>query len=198
MKHVRFNKTKARLSILNYITTQCLSVRYGDGSASGGFGNNYFQSLIFERPEIGDLVTLSSAPQTEWYLSWYVGFEAKSDSFCDIHVLESIETGNMGNWSNVSFYVLCRDVVNDHPEWKWDDAQYRLKEKWFRACYKKRGAYITLPTRPIFDNFGGVELGTRTRFGMGPVYKRRFPNWKKLTVKMMLEFYDQCEAAKNV
>lgn len=189
-------KSKARLEILNYIITRCKSINYGDDVNRGGFYNNYFFSntLADTPPEPGDLVCLTSARPSEWYLSWYVEYQPYNKngemSYSDIHVLESIETGRLGNWSNVGFDILNRDVVKENPHWRWTDKQYTFKDRWFRACYKKRDAYITLPTFPVFHDGGGVTIGTRKRFSLGSSYFKKFANWKKVLVRDMLEFYD--------
>jgi hypothetical protein len=188
------DKKRARLAILNYIVASCKSMKYGDMPTCGGFDKNYFTpyhgfsgDIV---PQTGDLVTPTVAPHSEWYLSWYVEYISKGDHFEDIHVLESIETGRLCNWSNIGLDILCREVVKNHPEWRWTDKQYEFKDRWFRACYKKRDAYMTLPVPPTFHDGGGVTLGTRKRFGLGSSYYKKFPNWKKVLIRDMLEFYD--------
>lgn len=185
-------KNIARIQILNYIVTRCKSINYGDGKNLGGFNNNYFfpNYPSGEPPIPGDLVCLTSASPSEWYLSWYLELIPQSDYYSNIHVLESIETGKVCNWRNVGFDILCRDVVKQYPEWRWTDKQYAFKDRWFRACYKKRAAFMTLPKSPIFHDGGGVTIGTRKRHGLGGEFNLKFPNWKKVLVKDMLEFYD--------
>ncbi len=180
-------KTKARLQMLNYIINFCTSKNYGDGLNSGGFGDCYFEPK--DKPIPGDLVSLQSAPFSEWYLSWYREY-VEDNKLGGVHVLESIETGKLCNWSNVSFCVLNRKLVNDHTIWKWTDQQFRFKEKWFRACYKKRNAHTDLPCFPEFKEDQSVTLKIRKRFGLGDDRSKQFSNWKKVLVKDMLEFYD--------
>jgi len=190
------NKNKARLEILNYIVTQCKSIRYGSEVTIGGFDNNYFFSNDFaDAPPLpGDLVCLRSTSPSEWYLSWYIEYQPNNRngkmSYSDTHVLESIETGCLCNWRNVGFDILNRDVVKNNPHWKWTDKQYDFKDSWFRACYKKRNMHITLPTFPIFHEGGSVTLGTRKRFGLGSFYTKKFTNWQKVLVRDVVEFYD--------
>jgi len=181
-------KTRAKIDILSYITRFCLSRNYGIGNNQGGLGENAF--LPLEDPKVGDLVSLQSAPASEWYLSWYIEKIPRNDSFDTIHVLESIDTGELCNWSNVSFCVLNRDVVAEHPEWRWMDKQYEFKDRWFRACYKKRNAYIDRPCRPEFREDDSVVLPLRKMFNMGDGTSKIFNNWKKVLVRDMLEFYD--------
>ena len=187
-------KIRARLAIYNYITSFCLSRRYGEhGPNEGGFEDNYFFSGCGDDdlPMPGDLVALSSAPTSEWHLSWYVGMEPGRNYYSNKHLLESVETGEICNWCNVGFMVLCRDVVKRHPEWRWTDAQWAFRDRWFRVCKQRRDAYMTLPVQPVFDKFGSVTLGTRKRYGLGSTYTKKFPNWRKVRIKDMLEFYDQ-------
>lgn len=172
---------RAKIEILNYITSFFLVRNYGDKNV-GCLHDCYFEPK--RNPIIGDLVALSSAPNTEWYLSWYM--ENKSD----IHLLKSIETGKLCNWSNVSFFAMNRKEVDQFPKWRWTDKQYKFKDKWFRACYKKRDAYMVLPTLPEFKVDGSVKIGTRARFNLGEPNEKTFNNWKKVLVKDMLEFYD--------
>lgn len=185
-------KNMAKLDILNYITSFCLSVNYGDGINRGGFGDSYFTPT--DTPKIGDLVILKSGRFTEWYLSWYVGYEQSNNGkFCDIHTLESIDTGKLCNWSNVSFNVLNKDVVDKKPRWKWTDKQFLFEKRWFNSCYEQRGAYINLPIPPKFKENGSVILSTRKRYSRSDGTRGKskvFKNWKKVLVKDMLEFYD--------
>ena len=180
---------QARLEILNYITVFCVARNYGDGVLRGGLGDDYFYPE--DHPIEGDLVALHSAPFSKWYLSWYVGTEYMDDFYTHNHLLQSIEDQSRCYWSNVSFYALNRKVVANHPNWKWSDKQYMFKDKWLRACRKKRDAYMVLPTPPIFGDDGSVILGTRTRYGLGGMTSKKFLNWRKVTVKDMLDFYDQ-------
>ena len=179
---------RARRDILSYITSFCLSRNYGTGANVGGLSENHF--LPLEVPKVGDLVSLQSAPVSEWYLSWYLEEIPRNDSFDTIHVLESVDTGELCNWSNVSFSVLNRSVVANHPEWRWSDKQYEFKDRWFNACYRKRNAYIDRPCKPEFREDGSVTLSTRKMFDYGEGSSRIFDNWKKVLVRDMLEFYD--------
>ena len=181
-------KYRAKLEILYYITSFCLSRNYGDGVNRGGISDCYFEPK--DRPDVGDLVVLTSAPCSEYYLSWYIGCTPKQDLFLNVHTLKSIETGNICNWSNVSFDRLNRKIVDDHPEWKWTDSQFKFKESWFRACYKTRDAYINRPIKPEFKDDGSVILSIRKMFSSEIVATKIFDNWKRVLVRDMLEFYD--------
>ena len=180
--------TEAKIEILNYIMQFCISKKFGNGPTVGGLSDCFFSPS--DKPSVGDLVALTSAPNTVWYLSWYVQLQSRENQYCDIHTLKSIETGELCDWSNVSFYVLNRELIDKNPHWSWTDKQFQFKDKWFRACYRNRGAYHTLPKMPDFKEDGSVVLGTRKRFGFGEDTNKVFDNWKKLLVRDMLVFYD--------
>jgi len=161
---------------------------------------NFSKDHFFEyndTPKIGDLITLKSAPISEFYLSWYLGKERPKGWCEDRHLLESIETGELSYWHNISFAVFNREIVDKHPEWHWSDKQWQFKDKWFRTCYKKRDVYINRPEFPKFKDDGSVKLTLRKIFNHGnPTYKK-FDNWKKVLVRDMLEFYDFVDSTKE-
>jgi hypothetical protein len=174
-------KQKAKIEILGYITQFCLN------NLTIGKPKPPFKAYECDvKP--GDLVALTSAGFSKWYLSWVVEVEKKEGGF-DRFLLESIDDGSLCWWSNVAFHLFQdRDIPQ---KWRWTDRQYKLRDQWFRACHKTRGAYITLPVEPEFTDDGGVILKTRTRFGWDENNKEiKFPDWKKVKVREMLEFYD--------
>lgn len=80
---------------------------------------------------IDTLVRLTFVRNTsEYYLGWLR--EVTGDgSF----LIESIDNGNLCNWSNVSLAYMPIRSIKD--QWRWDDRQFNIKDKWFRACYKR-------------------------------------------------------------
>lgn len=140
----------------------------------------------------GDLVSLSSAPVSEWYLSWVVEFDA-NDGY-PRYLLESIETGKLCWWHNVSVHYMDRQQLADFPHWRWTDRQWAFKDRWWKVCYKRYDAYLTLPLFPVFGDDGlSVTLGTRKRWNEphdSP--SRRFVDFRKVTMKMMEDFYNEC------
>lgn len=149
-------------------------------------------------PEVktGDLVSLCSAPSTQWYLSWFIESRIKN-GFTE-YLLESIEDGELCWWTNVGLNVYDRERVDDRPSWKWNDKQFAFNDRWMKVC-KRNGAYIVLPVTPKFNEDDSVELNVRVRFGFSdytnPV---TFPNWKKLTMKMMDKYYTTCVKEFNI
>jgi hypothetical protein len=110
-----------------------------------------------DRPLPGDLVMLQSAPQSDWHLSWYVKGEG------DRHLLESLKTGELCNWTNVGFVIMNRKWVSEHECIKWTDRQFAF-EKTFRAEFKKADFYIHLPYIERFDGHN-VFITFRVRYG---------------------------------
>jgi hypothetical protein len=172
-------KNKARLSILSRLLSFPMlaqsqwQTHYSDGAA-----------------RVGDLVSLSCAPTTKWYLSWVVEIKGEDGRFTE-YLLESIEDGSLCWWSNVGINIYCRETVADNPAWKWTDKQYDLNARWHRVC-KKHDAYIVLPCPPVFHDDGSVTLNVRIRYGLNDFSnKQTFPNWKKLTMQVMEEYYTE-------
>lgn len=177
-------KNRAKLEILHWICEFSLPVKYGSSGVSAYtcFSDNM-------HPAVGSLVAIQSSPVSKFYLSWVEAVEDR-DGWTH-YLLESIEDGTLGWWSNVGILAYDSEVVGKHPEWRWTDAQFKFADKWKHACYKERDAYITLPTGPTFHGDGSVTIGTRTRHGFDDhAPQKTFPNWRKVTTGMLLRFYD--------
>lgn len=119
-------------------------------------------------PVPGDLVMLQSAPQSEWHLSWYV-----KDQGGDRHLLESLKTGELCNWSNVGLIVMNRKWVSEHECIRWTDKQFAF-EKTFRAEFKKADFYIHLPYISRFDG-DSVYITYRVRYGLNETLTQAEP-----------------------
>ena len=139
----------------------------------------------------GDLVAISGASPSKWYLSWVVEIDP-NDGWPN-YLLESIEDGELGWWSNVSINYYDRSKVNDC--WRWTDRQFALQERWWRVAFKKNDAYIVLPVWPVFDENGGVTLDVRIRHGLSDFHnKKTYPDWRKVTIAMMDAYYKESVA----
>lgn len=183
-------KNRSRILLLSHICQFSLTRRYGD-QVYGGLKDMAFREN--RSPRIGSLVSLSSAPASKWYLSWVAGVSG------DTYTLESIEDGELCNWSNVGIYEYDRSQIDNHPEWRWADKQHGFKDRWWRACYKTRDAYVYRPIYPTFYEDGSVEIGVRVIHGIDPrVIRKTFPNWKKVRASDMLEFYDAAVAELEI
>lgn len=144
-------------------------------------------------PQVGDLVAMSSAPATKYYLSWLHEYDPNNG--WPKYLLESIDDGELCWWENIGLSYYNRERIANMASWKWDDEQYAFDDRWKKVCYKKNDAYIVLPCQPSFMPDGSVWLDVRIRFGLddyrNPVH---FPNWKKVTMKMMDEYYKASSA----
>jgi hypothetical protein len=187
-------KKRARIELLSWIAQFDLRTRHSDGTTYAGLKDGGFRFADICRP--GDLVALQSAPTSKWYLAWC--HEVKVEKYGNIYVLESIEDGEICNWSNVGIRVYDRAEVDRFPSWRWTDAQFAFKDRWNNVCYKEKNAYITLPTGPDFGEGFSVTLGTRTRFSMDEHRpERTFHDWRRVTKKMMGAFYDECVSERE-
>lgn len=175
------SRERARISILSEMLSYP-AARFRDWTNS-----MFSDSDVIE----GDLVSLSSAPDTKWYLSWVREYDPNNG--WPKYLLESIEDGELCWWENVGINIYNRERVAERPTWKWDDDQFAFNDRWKRVCYKRHDAYIILPMLPVF-NGNDVTLAVRTRFGLSDYHSpRTFSNWKKLTMKAMSGFYQECE-----
>lgn len=138
----------------------------------------------------GDLVSLTSAPSSKWYLSWVRDYEHNNGN--PKYLLESIDDGELCWWENVGINIYSRERVNERPTWQWDDRQFAFYDKWLKVCYKWNDAYIVLPVLPIFNEDGSVKLDVRVRFSLSEFSNpKTWPNWKKLYMKEMDAYYKE-------
>ena len=136
---------------------------------------------------VGDLVAMSSVPSSKWYLSWLVDTKPDGAFSSMQYLLESIEDGSLCWWSNVGLSYYNRERIS--PQWRWTDQQFMFNRRWMNAC-KRENAYIVLPLQVCFHDDDSVTLGVRIRFGFSDfTNSKTFPNWKKLLMKSMQEYY---------
>lgn len=190
-------KNRAKILILSHITQFSLATNYG-GKVYGGLADMAFHNGNREVIP-GDLVALKAAPSTKWYISWLVSKQWPEGYACEQYTLESIEDGELCDWHYVELVYYNRTQVESHPEWRWTDEQHAFNDRWKKVCFNERDAYIYLPTQAVFDG-DAVTLGTRTRYSLDDFRAtKRFTQWRKITKKQMLEFYDAAvlEAKSN-
>lgn len=173
-------KTRARPAILNFIAQLTLQRPWG--------GHSGLQWERNDDPPVGSLVALQAAPASKWYLSWVVSTKTGSSQFMNKYLLESIEDGSLCEWGNVGLLVLPAEHTS--AQWRWTDKQYAFNDRWRRACHRHRDAYMYLPVDTTFDG-DVVTLRVRARHGLDSrIISRQFPNWRKVRVADMLDFYD--------
>lgn len=176
------SRDRARISILSELL------------AFPTINGKYWDSDCFSSGAIlGDLVSLSAAPASKWYLSWVKEIDKTQDRY----LLESIEDGSLCWWSNVGLNVYNRDRVKERLSWMWNDKQYELNDRWLKVC-SRNASYIVLPVTALFNKDGSVVLDVRIRF-VESSYKNptKFENYKKLTMKKMEQFYLACTEEYN-
>lgn len=186
-KRKPIRKERSRILILNWIFDFSLSIRYGD-HIHAGMSGCAFDGMGRAKP--GDLVALRSAPTSKYYLSWLVSEKRRGG--WDYYLLESVEDNSLMEWYNVALMPYNGETVKDHPQWRWTDRQHEFNDRWARVCRTRRAAHIYLPVIVSYGEGHEVTLGIRTRHALSNLSPRRvFPDWRKVTIKMMLEFYDE-------
>lgn len=180
------NKNRARLAILNRLLS------------FPTIGQFKWEGSIFAKPKIGDLVSLQSAPDSKWYLSWVVEIEFREGGW-NRWLLESIEDNTLCWWENVGFSIYKKEELDLHPEWRWTDKQFELRDRWHRV-FAKQDAYLTRPGKFEFTEDGGLTVGVRERHDFGEdqfFYAKTFPDWKKVTIGQLTEFYIEGDSARE-
>lgn len=178
-------RTRARYAILSDMLS-FPTVRHRHWHSDLGFDG---------QPQVGDLISLSSAPVSKWYISWLL--EIDPNEGWPKYLLESIEDGSLCWWENVGLNWYDRERVANNPTWKWTDKQFDFYDKWNKVCYRRHDAWHVLPMLPVFNpDDDSVTLNLRIRHGFSDFhYPQVFNNWKKITMKQMSEYYlAGCEA----
>jgi len=189
---IKDTRNTSRIEILNFVVGFCSVKYYGENQFATCKKENSFHSTGFDKqlPPIGSLCRVEFSKSTKWYLGWLKKIKDGNNRFDMQYLIESIEDGSLCWWSNISISHLPLETTDKFPEWKWTDKQWDFKKRWWNACYKKRDAYIIRPMFPVFNDDGSVVLKFRQMFSNGIFTERKIDNWKKATVKEMVEFYD--------
>ena len=176
---LKTTKNRARYSILSEML------------AFPMLGANYFSTGL---PIVGDLVSLSFAFSSKWYVSWVV--EISDDR--KRYLLESIEDGELCWWENVRFNIFDRNRVKERPSLKWNDRQFQLNDKWIKTSRKIDG-YRVIPNPAVFnENNDSVEFSVRIRFGIDDyTNSKTFENWRTVTIKELRNFCENCVSDYN-
>ena len=175
------SRNNAKLSILNELLS-FPTVR----------GKDWTSDCFREyQPQIGDLVSMSSAPPSKWYVSWIRDYDPNNG--WPKYLLESIEDQSLCWWENVGINVYSRERVKENPQWQWNDRQYALESRWCKVC-KKNEVYPIRPCQPKFNQNGSVELNVRVHIFFESDFHnpKIFPNYKKLTLREMTSYYLDC------
>ncbi len=144
---------------------------------------------------IGDLISLTSAPPSKWYVSWVR--DIKKENGWTSYLLESIDDESLCWWSNVGINVYNRERTNNNPDWQWNDKQFSFCDRWYKIA-KRHNSYIVLPVTPKFNKNESVTLDIRIRYSLNDFRcPETFPDWKKLTMKQMNTYYNNCVKKYN-
>lgn len=181
------DKNRARLAMLNKLLS-FPTINQKDWEGGG----------LFTNPQIGDLVSLQSAPDSKWYVSWVVEIDYRNGGW-NRWLLESIDDASLCWWENVGFSIYKRDEIASHPEWRWTDKQFELRDRWHRV-FAKQDAYLTCPAQFVFNADGSLTISVRERHNFGGdnfSHAKTFPDWKKVTLAQLTEFYVEGDAARE-
>lgn len=184
------NRTRARLEILNYIMNFSTMVYYGDDSYRRSKECAFRSHILSTGPEVGSLCVLTSAPNTKWYLSWLK--EIQPASF-PTYVMESIEDGQLCNWTNVGFLSMPLELTDKFPQWKWVDEQFEFRERVNKA-FRRADCHLAIPINPAFLPDGSVVVTTRERWMISDKSaSKTFSNYKKVRLKDLVDFAKEAE-----
>jgi len=175
-------KSRARWAILNEILSfPTVTVKYWNADWS-------------LKPQVGDLVSMHSAPASKWYLSWLRDIDCtKLNSWGgQNYLLESIEDESLGWWTNIGLKFYDRKEVSENPTWQWTDRQFQFNDRWFRVC-EQYDTYMVRPSQVIFGENNTVTLSVQIRWHSHDYTNpKTFPNWKKVTKKYMEAYFETC------
>ena len=179
-----FKKSKARIAILSSMLSYPTVNQ-----------NDWISGMSSENARIGDLVSLSSAPDSKWYVSWVR--EIRKNNSWQEYLLESIDDGALCWWSNVGLNIYNRERILERPKWQWDDKQFAFSNRWFKAC-GRNASFIVLPILPLFNEDNSVVLDIRIRHNFSDFkYPKTFPSWNKMLMKEMEYYYRECVEKYN-
>lgn len=154
-------KERSRLLLLAHLAQFSLCRRLPGGQPFAGLRDMAFTFVEdgVGDVRVGDLVALQSAPPTKWYLSWVHDARRGAGGYDATYVLESIEDGELCNWSNVGLLRYSREEVEGHPEWRWTEAQHAFNARWLR---QGRWSHRKVAMKVCFNGAGdGAVLRAR-------------------------------------
>lgn len=138
--------------------------------------------------EVGQLVTICSAPNSIWGFSWVeeVGSHAY-DEYC----LRAVGTDQLCNWTNVALAPFLRDRYEDRDDLKWWPNQYDFWVKLQKAYIKaKIDQYDFSLAYPKFLDEKTAEVRFRCHIFRGeqqPPNPIEIQGFEKATVKFLQE-----------
>lgn len=135
-----------------------------------------------------DLVIIAAANNTEYRLSW-LKEQIVHPSGDREFLLQSAKTGNQCWRSNIGVYVMDRQIVADHKEWKWSNEQWEFKAKWAKIQKEQDEYIIRTYIEDIDDQY--VHVKTRTRFSIDDVKTSLRFLWRVTDDAVLTEIHKQ-------
>jgi hypothetical protein len=109
-------------------------------------------------------------------------------------MLESVETGALCKWSNIDLSICDRDLVANHPEWRWHDSQFDFSRRWISTSRRAIDTFPLVANPAEFLDDNSVRLTLRPHVWLGggrdkfkPMSKV-FLKWHKLPRRAMVAF----------
>lgn len=185
-----FDRGRARLSIMNFVLSFCITYESSDGRLSPSI-HGFRSTWSNIKAEVGDLVILQSCGPNKWQIGWLVEITTLPHDI--MYTVESLDDGSLCNWTNVGISYLNREIVAENPRWRWTDRQFAFASRWSKTCRHQENGQTYI--EPKFQPDGSVMLRTRTRWSNpSEITERSFPDWKKVTKAIMAECYAEIVA----
>ena len=140
------------------------------------------------RSEVGQLVSICSAPNSIWGFSWVEEVQNTSrGEYC----LRAVGTDQLCDWTNISLCPFKKDRYEHRDDLKWWPNQYdfwiKTRKAYFKAGIDKYDFSLTYPK--FLDN-GKAEIGFRCHIFSGerePPKPVGIENFEKVTIKSIQE-----------
>jgi hypothetical protein len=134
---------------------------------------------------------LTSAPPSEWHLSFYI-----EDLRPGEYLLESVKTGKRARWTNVGLSRVDCERAYIGDKMRWTDAQFAFEDT-FKKVFRRGGYYMEIPFISGFDG-DTVLICVRTRFGFDMDITPLAPlPYRKITQRALLAFLNEGAAAHD-
>ena len=174
-------KHKARESIMHVVLQFCTTREY-----------RRLEPYVFRsgEPKVGDLVLLESVRRwTKWNIGWLR--EISADHFgCHAYVIESLEDGELCNWTNVGLVYIDRQLLKDYPRWQMTDRQVEFWERLYKEF--REIPFGPRPANPYFDGVS-VKFDIIDSLSRKEIGSFSFDDFTALTEKKIEKFRKQIE-----
>ena len=141
-----------------------------------------WESDFMPRGNVGDFISLQSAPASEWQLSWIEDIQGER------YLLRSAMTGELCWWGNIGLTVLKKNNVE--ISFNWTDRQFKFRDK-FNLAIRRNYDYSLSYGGIEFDGFK-VKCALRKRHDFADSPFREtidFKDFRKVKASQLNEFY---------